>query len=151
MKQRTFPARWRCLTSASARLMGRKKRKAKFASGYRNLSHLYKQQYWSTAPLASTAPAYRIFLRGPWPAQTDHRCRWGFGWNSNCFEPPECRALANVRFGSLADICGAKCHVRFTPNSDRESRHPRQAMSALPLKAGLGFESSLIVLWPFLR
>jgi hypothetical protein len=30
---------------------------------------------------------------------------------------------AHVRFGSLADICSAKRHVRFTPNSDRESGH----------------------------
>jgi hypothetical protein len=30
---------------------------------------------------------------------------------------------ANVRFGSKADICSAKRHVRFTPNSDRESGH----------------------------
>jgi hypothetical protein len=30
----------------------------------------------------------------------------------------------NVRFGSLTDICSAKRHVRFTPNSDHESRHP---------------------------
>jgi hypothetical protein len=28
-----------------------------------------------------------------------------------------------VRFGSKADMCNAKRHVRFTPNSDRESRH----------------------------
>jgi hypothetical protein len=41
----------------------------------------------------------------------------------------------NVRFGSLADICGAISHVRFAPNSDRESGHPLQAMSALPWKA----------------
>src|SRR5262249_52966709 len=27
----------------------------------------------------------------------------------------------DVRFGSKADMCGAKRHVRFTPNSDRES------------------------------
>src|SRR5262249_42316593 len=31
---------------------------------------------------------------------------------------------ADVRFGSEADICAAKSDVRFTPNSDRESRHP---------------------------
>ena len=32
-----------------------------------------------------------------------------------------------VRFGSLADICVAKSDVRFTPNSDRKSRHvPRK-------------------------
>jgi hypothetical protein len=30
----------------------------------------------------------------------------------------------NVRFGSLADICSATGHVRFTPNSDRESGFP---------------------------
>ena len=29
----------------------------------------------------------------------------------------------NVRFGSQADICAATSHVRFTPNSDRKSRH----------------------------
>jgi hypothetical protein len=32
--------------------------------------------------------------------------------------------VANVRFGSKADMCGAPTHVRFTPNSDRESGHP---------------------------
>src|SRR5215471_7981306 len=31
--------------------------------------------------------------------------------------------LADVRFGSKADICVATSHVRFTPNSDRESGH----------------------------
>ena len=29
----------------------------------------------------------------------------------------------NVRFGSLADMCVAKRRVRFTPNSNRKSRH----------------------------
>src|SRR4029078_10454482 len=29
----------------------------------------------------------------------------------------------DVRFGSEADICAATSHVRFTPNSDRKSRH----------------------------
>src|SRR6476646_8987670 len=38
---------------------------------------------------------------------------------------------ADVRFGSKADICGATTHVRFTPNSDRESRHAQMVMSAL--------------------
>jgi hypothetical protein len=32
-------------------------------------------------------------------------------------------------------MCAAKGHVRFTPNSDRESGFPQQAMSALPPKA----------------
>ena len=31
---------------------------------------------------------------------------------------PANSAGANVRFGSLADMCAAKRHVRFTPNSD---------------------------------
>src|SRR5262249_196707 len=43
----------------------------------------------------------------------------------------------HVRFGSKADICAAKGHVRFTPNSDRESRHPQTVMSALPPKADM--------------
>jgi len=43
----------------------------------------------------------------------------------------------NVRFGSKADMCGAKRHVRFTPNSDRESRHPQTVMSALHPKADM--------------
>src|SRR5262249_53366890 len=41
----------------------------------------------------------------------------------------------NVRLGSKADICSAKRHVRFPPNSDRESGFPQTVMSALPSKA----------------
>jgi hypothetical protein len=33
--------------------------------------------------------------------------------------------IVYVRFGSLADICSAKGHVRFAPNSDRESGLPQ--------------------------
>ena len=43
----------------------------------------------------------------------------------------------NVRFGSKADMCTAKAHVRFTPNSDRESEFPKRSMSALPLEADM--------------
>jgi hypothetical protein len=43
----------------------------------------------------------------------------------------------NVRFGSLADTCSAKRHVRFAPNSDRESGFPQTVMSALPPKADM--------------
>jgi len=44
--------------------------------------------------------------------------------------------IKKVRFGSKkADICNAPTHVRFTLNSDRESGHPKIAMSALPPKA----------------
>src|SRR5262245_53966988 len=44
---------------------------------------------------------------------------------------------ADVRFGSKADMCGARTHVRFTPNSDRESGLPQMVMSALPPKADM--------------
>src|SRR4029078_1218727 len=62
---------------------------------------------------------------------------------STCQEPikfthPEPALLASrVRFGSKADMCGAKRYVRFAPESDRESRHPQRVMSALPLKADM--------------
>ena len=42
------------------------------------------------------------------------------------------KGKTNVRFGSKADICSAKRHVRFTPGSDRESGLPLTVMSALP-------------------
>jgi hypothetical protein len=45
--------------------------------------------------------------------------------------------MPDVRFGSLADICSAKRHVRFTPNSDRKSEFLQRAMSALPPKADM--------------
>ena len=51
----------------------------------------------------------------------------------------------NVRFGSLADICSATSHVRFTPNSDRKSGLPQTVMSALPPKAD-GSEKQMSVL-----
>src|SRR5262245_16652639 len=44
---------------------------------------------------------------------------------------------ADVRFGSKADICTAQAHVRFTPNSDRESGLPQTVMSALPPEADM--------------
>jgi hypothetical protein len=34
-------------------------------------------------------------------------------------------------------MCNAKKHVRFTPNSDRKSRHAAMVMSALHLKADM--------------
>jgi hypothetical protein len=42
-----------------------------------------------------------------------------------------------VRFGSKADVRTATGHVRFTPNSDRESRHAAMVMSALHPKADM--------------
>jgi len=56
-------------------------------------------------------------------------------------QPLECgrqtSAVPNVRFGSQADICDAKAHVRFAPNRDRERGLPQTVMSALPPKAGV--------------
>src|SRR5262245_23239573 len=40
-------------------------------------------------------------------------------------------------FGSKADMCAAKRHVCFTPNSDRESEIPQKAMSAVPPRADM--------------
>jgi hypothetical protein len=34
-------------------------------------------------------------------------------------------------------MCGAPTHVRFAPNSDRESEFPHKVMSALPPKADM--------------
>ena len=45
--------------------------------------------------------------------------------------------MRNVRFGSKADVCDAQGHVRFTPNSDRESVFSQRTMSALPQKADI--------------
>jgi hypothetical protein len=42
----------------------------------------------------------------------------------------------DVPYGSGTDICSAKWHVRFTPNSDRESGL-QKTMSALPLEADI--------------
>ena len=45
--------------------------------------------------------------------------------------------LPFVCFGPKADMCAATSHVRFTPNSDRESGFPQTVMSALPPKADM--------------
>jgi len=45
--------------------------------------------------------------------------------------------VANVRFGSKADVCVAKPYVRFTPNSDRKSGPSAKVMSTSPPKADL--------------
>jgi hypothetical protein len=68
---------------------------------------------------------------------TDPLLRTGIGpAQTNIAEGVVCEA-ANVRFGSEADICAATSHVRFTPNSDRESDFPQTVMSALPPKADM--------------
>src|SRR5262249_11970448 len=50
---------------------------------------------------------------------------------------PQHEMRTDVRFGSQADICVAKAHVRSTPNSDRKSGLPQTVMSALPPKADM--------------
>jgi hypothetical protein len=47
------------------------------------------------------------------------------------------RERGECPLGSEADMCVAIRHVRFAPNSDRESRHAAMVMSALPLKADM--------------
>src|SRR6186997_345700 len=42
----------------------------------------------------------------------------------------------DVRFGSEADICAATSHVRFTPNSDRKSRHAANGHVCFPPESG---------------
>jgi hypothetical protein len=44
------------------------------------------------------------------------------------------KADPDVRFGSKADVRAAKRHVRFAPESDRESGFSQTVMSTLPLK-----------------
>jgi hypothetical protein len=62
------------------------------------------------------------------------------------------REEADVRFGSKADICGAPTHVRFTPNSDRESELPQKVMSALPRKRTCAVQLQMSALgWGFLQ
>jgi hypothetical protein len=52
----------------------------------------------------------------------------------------------NVRFGSLADICGATEHVRFTPNSDHKSGHaPRKWSCLLYLRKRTGLPNNLML------
>src|SRR5262249_7023489 len=57
------------------------------------------------------------------------------------------KGQSDVRFGSKADMCSARAHVRFAPNSDRESRHPQTVMSALPPKADICAAPAHPLLW----
>ena len=43
-------------------------------------------------------------------------------------------------------MCGAIAHVRFTPNSDRETRHAQIVMSALPPKADMCGANALVLM-----
>ena len=52
-------------------------------------------------------------------------------------------AGAYVRFGSQADLCGAKANVRFTPNSDCESDFSQKSMSALTPKQTCAAQSGM--------
>src|SRR5262245_2534777 len=53
--------------------------------------------------------------------------------------------IVYVRFGSKADICVAIGHVRFTPNSDRESEIPQRPCLLYPQKRTCAVQLSSIV------
>jgi hypothetical protein len=53
----------------------------------------------------------------------------------------------HVRFGSKADICDAKCDVRFAPNSDRESGFPARGHVRFTPESGRVRCSSWRPLW----
>src|SRR5262245_26023282 len=60
---------------------------------------------------------------------------------------PQIVIRSNVRFGSKADICAATSHVRFTPNSDRESGHPmvdRRGQGVQTLWGGVRCQTSFV-------
>ena len=109
-----------------------------------------------TAGKCGRAGRYRVqhLIDGPpdlprvlWPCSRASRPWWS---NALCRVRPEPRS-AGVRcccdwkacshgpvcVGSEADMCSAKRHVRFTPNSDRKSRHAQMVMPALPPKADM--------------
>ena len=52
-------------------------------------------------------------------------------------------AASYVRFGSKADMCIGKNHVRFPPNSDRESDFSQKSMSALTPKQTCAAQSGM--------
>jgi hypothetical protein len=54
---------------------------------------------------------------------------------------------AHVRFGSKADICAAKTHVRFTPNSDRESGFPANGHVCFTPESGHVQRTRPCLLW----
>jgi hypothetical protein len=49
---------------------------------------------------------------------------------------PKTTRTTAARFGSQADICSARRHVRFAPNSDRKSGFPQNVMSAFTAESG---------------
>ena len=55
--------------------------------------------------------------------------------------------LRHVRFGSLADICSAIGHVRFTPNSDRKSRHAANGHVCFAPESGRVRRKPSCLLW----
>src|SRR5262249_27228297 len=68
-----------------------------------------------------------------------HRSHIGPACPVGIYSPPKLDHLRrhDVRLWSKADICSAKRHVRFAPNSDRESGFPQKVESALPPKADM--------------
>ena len=50
---------------------------------------------------------------------------------------PQHEMLADVRFGSKADMCGAQADVRFTPNSDRAKSDASPKTAGVAVSTGL--------------
>jgi len=108
------------------------------------LVHLTCGLFFSTALFAGVRARSNLFLhsRGKFCPPMLNHLRWQpllMKVASNVCETQMSIGYAPnpVRFGSKADICGAKRNVRFTPNIDRESEIPQKAMSALPPKADM--------------
>jgi hypothetical protein len=57
------------------------------------------------------------------------------------------QVIAHVRFGSEADMCAATGHVRFTPNSDRESGHAANGHVCFTPNSGHVQCTSSCLLW----
>ena len=77
-----------------------------------------------------------LLIQGECPLE--YRRRPAEGADKNTTTTP--RLIRRRRFPLIIackNICGAKRHVRSTPNSDHKSRHQQTVMSALPPKADM--------------
>src|SRR5262249_11785763 len=72
-----------------------------------------------------TAPAHCLPRRQKEYCNGSNEARYGMADVRFGSKADICSAQAHVRFGSLADICAATIDVRFTPDSDRKSGHVR--------------------------
>src|SRR5262245_35872054 len=79
------------------------------------------------------------------PPKRNNRIRTARYLNRNCVRGRDFESMLRIQgrkivfqqYRSKADVRTAKRHVRFTPNSDRESGFSQTVMSALPPKADM--------------